>query len=102
MACVMGVAQRAHGAATVVFDSTAQKLFELPNSLTISQLFARTGRGDRRWLADMTRNGAHGVVRIEPRTLRFHNPSGGDRRVRLTAFDAPHVRPPAGWKIRQA
>src|SRR3546814_3599003 len=67
MACGMGVAQMAHGAATVVFDSTAQKLFELPNSLTISQIFARTGRGDRRWLADMTRNGAHGVVRIEPR-----------------------------------
>src|SRR3546814_1052801 len=46
MACGMGVAQMAHGAATVVFDSTAQKLFELPNSLTISQIFARTGRGE--------------------------------------------------------
>src|SRR3546814_16397218 len=86
-------------AATVVFDSTAQKLFELPNSLTISQIFARTGRGDRRWLADMTRNGAHGVVGIEPRTLRFNIPSGGDRWVRITAFAASTVRPHAGWII---
>lgn len=99
MACGMGVAQMAHGAATVVFDSTAQKLFELPNTLTISQIFSRTGRGDRRWLADMTRNGAHGVVRIEPRTLRFNIPSGGDRWVRITAFDASTVRPHAGWII---
>src|SRR3546814_9424779 len=60
---------------------------------------SRTGRGDRRWLAYMTRNGAHGVVRIEPRTLRFNIPSGGDRWVRITAFDASTVRPHAGWII---
>src|SRR3546814_14012230 len=60
MACGMGVAQMAHGAATVVFDSTAQKLFELPNSLTISQIFARTGRGDRRWRSEERRVGKGG------------------------------------------
>src|SRR3546814_13308209 len=86
-------------AATVVFDSTAKKLFELPNSLTISQIFARTGRGDRRWLADMTRNGAHGVVRNEPRTRRFNITSAGDRGVRSTAFDASTDSPHAGMLL---
>src|SRR3546814_14093213 len=101
MACGMGVAQMAHGAATVVFDSTAQKLFELPNSLHISQIFARTGRGDRRWLHDMTRTGEHGGGRFEQRTLRVNIPSGGDRAVRINVFYEPTVMQHAGSHGRE-
>src|SRR3546814_13989320 len=79
---------------------TNRHTLSLHDAITIfSQIFARTGRGDRRGLADMTRTGAHGVVRIEPRTLRFNIPSGGERWVRITAFDASTVRPHAGWII---
>src|SRR3546814_19258197 len=78
MACGMVVAQMAHGAATVVFVSTAQNLFELPKRLTISQIFARTGRGARLCIAHITRTGNQKSVVYGKRVSVRDNICGDD------------------------